>query len=241
MITVITVLGLLLNFFPVESAPAARSWRQKPTKLEYVTPAKVKVEREKIRRRFDRRDMPYSLVGRIVGKVSHGHVNQLLRNWYRLPADARQKIIFMFEDAGLGHVMFLCLYESGANQWDESYSSAIGLYQITPRTAKAHCGIDAPAFESLYDPVDNAACAIQILLDKGVKENLVYGLISYNGKLKSCPAKGYQKCLSDKLKTETDPRKRAAYLGSLMYVPNVLLHQAIGEAFIHRPGHLAKN
>lgn len=202
------------------------------SEMEFVSVAEVRALRKKIQSRFAGQPVPYSLVLRITGKVSHGHVNNLLRNWYMIPRSDREKILFMFEEAGLRHLVFLSFYESGALADDLSHKGAIGLYQITMPTAKAHCGIELR--EDLYDPVVNAACAIEILQEKGVRDNLVFGLILYNGKLKSCPAAGYLACLQEKLKVEADEKKRKQYLGSLMYVPNVLLHQAIGEELLLR-------
>jgi len=202
------------------------------SEMEFVSVAEVRALRKKIRSQFAGRPLPYSLVDNILGKVSHGHVNNLLRNWYMIPKEDREKIVFMFEEAGLRHLLFLSFYESGALVDDLSHKGAVGLYQITMATAKAHCGIELR--EDLYDPVVNAACAIEILQEKGVRDNLVFGLIMYNGKLKSCPAAGYLACLQEKLRTETDEKKKRQYLGSLMYVPNVLLHQAIGEELLLR-------
>ena len=228
----IQILLFALLLAPAEGAGGRAFERavKQVCEMEFISVKEVWQLRKKIKQRFAGRSVPYSLVGNIIGKVSHGHVNNLLRNWYFIPAEDREKIVCMFEQAGLGHLVFLSLYESGAQVNDRSGAGAIGLFQIMPRTAELHCGIDLR--EELYDPVVNAACAIEILKDKGVMENLAYGLVLYNGKLKSCPARDYFACLQEKLATETDEKKKRQYLGSLMYVPNVMLHQAIGEELI---------
>jgi len=206
--------------------------KEKIARMEMVSFKQVREARAKIHGRYANRGLPYGLVDRVIGKVSYYHVNDLLRNWYALPRDTRDKIEFMFESAGLKHLTFLCFYESAANQNDRSYSGAVGLYQIMPRTAKLHCGIDL--VEDLYDPVVNAACAIEILIEKGARENLVAGLVYYNGKLRSCPMRGYFNCFWEKYSAATDEKEKQKYLRAMMYVPNVLLHQAIGEELIWR-------
>ena len=230
MIAILLVAGLLFGAVP------ETGWFgemvQKVASGEIVSVKQVKAAKVKIRNRFAGRGLPGSLVGRIVGKVGYYHVNNLLRSWYALPAETRDKIEFMFEDAGLKHLTFLCFYESGANPNDRSYAGAIGLYQIMPRTAKLHCGIDL--VEDLYDPVVNAACAIEILIEKGARENLVAGLVYYNGKRKECPMKGYFNCFWEKYQAALTPEEKEKYLRAMMYVPNVLLHQAIGEELIWR-------
>jgi len=228
MIVIILVASLLSGSIPENSW--AGKMKEKIVRLEFVSSGQVREARAKIKNKYSGQGLPQSLVGRIVGKVSYYHVNNLLRSWYALPADTRDKIEFMFADAGLKHLTFLCFYESGANPNDRSYAGAIGLYQIMPKTAKLHCGIDIR--EELYDPVVNAACAIEILLDKGARENTVAALVYYNGKLKSCPMRGYFNCFWDKYVAAEDEKDKAKYLSAMMYVPNVLLHQAIGEEFV---------
>lgn len=242
MIAILLVASLLSGVVPEKSWAryevvrsicfVAGQMKEKIARLEIASVQQVRAAKAKIRGRFDGRPLPYGLVSRVVGKVSYYHVNDLLRSWYALPADTRDKIEFMFESAGLRHLTFLCFYESGANPLDRSYAGAIGLYQITPRTALLHCGIDLK--EELYDPVVNAACAIEILIEKGARENLVAGLVNYNGKLRSCPMRGYFNCFWEKYNAATDEKEKQKYLGAMMYVPNVLLHQAIGEEFVFK-------
>ena len=253
MTTFLVAVGLLLGSFNSTEVKYVQDLKKKLVRMEYVSPADVKILKERIRRRFDRRELPYRLVKNITAKISYSHVNSLMRNWYALPADARQKIILNFEEAGIGNLIFLCFYESAADPWDVSWAEAISLYQITPRTAEFHCGVDEEAFESLYDPVDNSSCAVQILLDKGVKKDLVWGLLKYNGIRKACTGKGgYMACLEKTYKeycdlekerklTKKEARLKRRYYNALMYVPNVLLHLAIGEELIYKSGRLAQN
>ncbi len=201
----------------------------------------VKKLKEKILRKYDR-DKPfaYSLVKEVRHKVNPSHVNQLVRNWEAIPEDVRDKIVFMFEDAGLGKFLFLCLWESAADP-NEKTGRAIGLFQITPSTAEHHCGISRDmAHLELYDPVVNAACAVEILLEKGALKNRIWGLIKYHGVLSSCDAKGYVQCtymnyLTQDDSTDKGKRKKETYKRAWGYVANALLHQEIGEQVIYKP------
>jgi len=230
MIAILIVASLLCGSIPEKSW--AGQMKEKISSLEMASFKQVREAKARIRDKYSRLGLPHRLVTRVIGKVGYYHVNDLLRNWYALPAGTRDKIEFMFADAGLKHLTFLCFYESGANPNDRSYAGAIGLYQIMPRTAKLHCGIDL--VEDLYDPVVNAACAIEILIEKGARENLVAGLVYYNGKRKECPMKGYFNCFWEKYQAALTPEEKEKYLRAMMYVPNVLLHQAIGEELIWR-------
>jgi len=202
-----------------------------------ISSKEIEQLKKKIHRKFDR-DEPfaYFLVKEVLHKVNPSHVNQLVRNWEAIPTEDRDKIVFMFEDAGLGKFLFLCLWESAADPNLVSSSGAIGLFQIMPRTAKRHCGISQDMAQlELYDPVVNAACAVEILLEKGALKNRIWGLIKYHGVLKSCKAKGYVQCTYLKSITETDERKQRQLEGAWKYVANALLHQEIGEQVIYKP------
>ena len=207
-----------------------------------MTTKETKELKEKIHRKFDRKNsnLAYSLVKTVLHKVNPSHINQLKRNWEAIPESNREKIIFMFEDAGLGKFLFLCLWESAADP-NEKTGRAIGLFQITPSTAEHHCGISPEMAQlELYDPVVNAACAVEILLEKGAKKNRIWGLIKYHGVLSTCAAKGYVQCTYDKYKAQDDStdkgkRTKETYKRAWGYVANALLHQEIGEQVIYKP------
>ncbi|NQT49823.1 hypothetical protein HQ571_03975 [Candidatus Kuenenbacteria bacterium] len=196
---------------------------------ELISLDEVRKLKKKIAKRFTGNRIEMRYARKAIGKVSYYHVNDLLARWRNLPEEVKEKVVFQFESAGLAEFTYLCVWESGINPLDDT-RPAYGLYQITLRTAKHHCGIELK--EELLDPVVNATCAVEILLEKRAKKGYVVGLINYHGRLKKCRSKSgrkYMYCVEAQLIIETDEKKEAVYMRALTYVGNAFVHQAIGE------------
>ena len=197
------------------------------TKMEIVSNKQVKVLRAKVYRQYDWDDViyPHVLVKDVSGKLGYSNVNGLLRNWLKIPKNARDEIITIFNEAGLGRFVFLMFVESGADPDEESFKGAQGLFQIMPGTAEAICGITR--VEALRDPVINAWCAVEVLKKYGAKKNWRWALVKYNGKYRSCAAKGYMKCLHEKYLAGNKDLYGAAH-----YQAHFLIYSEMGRHFI---------
>jgi len=205
---------------------------------EMATQAEVDQLLHDVRSKYDwdKPAYPYLLVEDVLRKVNYVNINRHLQRWQSLSGTVRAQVLSVFQDAGLDRFMFLMFAESGCKPDQVSWAGAIGLFQIMPRTAKAICDIEE---SDLYDPVQNAKCAVQVLERYGIHDNWKWALAQYQGIIRSCPSRGYTQCLHRKFKAGNQKVK-----GPLYYQATFLVYMEIGKRFIHdwtvKPSRVAK-
>lgn len=188
-----------------------------------VSEASVKQFRDQFWRKWHRQDTPYVFLPRVIGKVNYPNLKRLESNWRALPLALRQKIYQHFHQNGLEKFFWLMFLESSADPDRVSRAGAIGLFQVMPGVAKDVCSLMLP---DLYDPWNNAQCAVKILKRCQRFGGWQAQAICYNGKLSCCPWNGYQKCLARKAKAGN-----TAVLGSMLYPIKFHMFAKIGEYF----------
>lgn len=191
---------------------------------ELVTPKQVHQLKEKVQRKYHRKDIPFSLLPHVIGRINFIDISKIVSNWLAMPSEARTEVVGIFRSAGLEQFIFIALLESKADYRAKSGTEDFGLFQINRRTGSKVCKMDK---KELLDPVKNARCAVKVLQQCGRFKGWQARVICYNGKLDVCPWKGYQACLYKKWQAG---EKYVAT--SLFYPIKFVVYQEIGRQFI---------
>jgi hypothetical protein len=195
-----------------------------------VTTKAVKQFKDSLWKRFNRKDVPFCYLKHVIHRVNPVNVKGMVRNWNKMPLPTQQRILQMFEEAGLSRFVFNALLESAGNP-DAIGNGDYGLYQINGNIGEKVCQTTRM---DLLDPVRNAECAITIMSRcKKRFGSWMAQVVCYNGKFSSCPWRGYQKCLYKKWRAGS---KKVAT--SLFYPIKVWLYNQIGMEYI-LPGMMA--
>ncbi len=207
----VVFLSLLLGLVPEVSAA-------KP-----VTEVAVTKFKERLVRKYHRKDVPYVYLPEVVGRVNYPNLKRLERNWDKLSRKVLRSLYQQFKDAGLERFFWLQLQESAADPNRESTQGAIGLYQVMPGVAGSVCGLMKA---DLFDPQKNGECALAIMKRCSRFSGWQAQAICYNGKVEICPWKGYQKCLARKAKAGNH-----RVLESLHFPIKLLMFEQVGKEF----------
>jgi hypothetical protein len=189
-----------------------------------VTPKQVKVLREKVKRKYHRQEIPFSLLPHVIGRINYIDVSKIVSNWLSIPVEAQEAVVRIFREAKLEDYIFIALLESKADYLAKSNTGDFGLFQINGRTGRKVCKMNK---NELLDPVMNARCAVKVLRQCGRFKGWQARVICYNGKLEVCPWKGYQSCLYKKW------RAGEKYVATSLFYPiKFVVYQEIGRQFI---------
>lgn len=207
---------MFLFLFPIFAVEAKEK--------DLVTPKQVHQLREKVQRKYHRRDIPFSLLPHVIGRINFLDISKIVSNWLAMPSESSAEVVRIFRSAGLEPFIFISLLESKADYRVKSKTNDFGLFQINGRTGRKVCKMDN---KELLDPVKNARCAVKVLRQCGRFKGWQARVICYNGKLDSCPWKGYQACLYKKWKAG-----ETSVATSLFYPIKFVVYQEIGRRFI---------
>ena len=188
-----------------------------------ITPESVGSFRRNLERRYHRADFPYVNLPLVIEHVSYWHLLGIKENWQEIPLGTRIEIYGFFKKAKLEFFFWLILLESGGQKKALSHKGARGLFQVMPSSAKNLCNLDP---DHLWDPISNALCSVQILEHCRRFGGWQAQAVCYNGQLKSCPLKGYQRCIRERYLAG-----EKKLLGTLTYPIKVWLYCQIGKEF----------
>jgi len=194
---------------------------------EPLSEAGVLEFRVNLLRHHYRQDLPYLYIPQVAQGLTLQHMKRLEANWDKLSLTFRQEYFRKFKEAGLERFFWLMLLESGADPNKVSPAGAIGLYQVMPSSAREICGLGT---SGLYDPSQNAECALKIMKRCQHLRGWQAQAICYNGKLAVCPNwKGYQKCLAKKAAAGSK-----GVMESLTFATKLFVYQHVGEHFFKK-------